>query len=45
MVQGDCFLAGQRDEAQVKRELSRLVALIGLVHQQVQWPIRRPDAL
>jgi hypothetical protein len=25
--------------------LSRLVALIRLVHQQVQWPIRWPEAL
>src|SRR5258706_5548475 len=32
-------------EAQVKRKLSGLVTLIRLVHQQVQWPIRRPKAL
>jgi len=39
------FWRDNGDEAQVKRELSRLVALIRLVHEQVQWPIRWPEAL
>ena len=39
------FWRDNGDEAQLKSELSRLVALIRLVHQQVQWAIRWPEAL
>ncbi|KWF32752.1 hypothetical protein WL88_25765 [Burkholderia diffusa] len=33
-----------RDEAEIKRELSGFVAFVRLVHQQVQRPIRRSQA-
>ena len=39
------FRRNNGDEAQVKRELSRLVTLVRLVNQEVQWPVRRPKAL
>ena len=29
-----------RDEPQIECELTRLVALVGAVHQQVHWPVR-----
>jgi hypothetical protein len=33
-----------RNKAQVERKLPRLVAFVGFVHKQVQWPVGRAKA-